>query len=184
MAVTAQVIVHPAGAITQSPAPPHEVPPSPRNLCSSPSQKRSPPQEVPSSPRNLRITPSEERAPRESTWPHGWAHSGNVTAFSIDLSMVNAETMRALTDATLKHLGGKLLSVTWKYVASLQTSLRGKVTVAPAATPSRAYAFAAMGCRIYFKGVQKNQQNFAQVQVWMREVAAFGGAGVPAATPN
>ena len=74
------------------------------------------------------------------------------------------------------------MSVTGKYVVSLQTSSCGNGTVALAAAPSRAKAFVAMGCRIYFKGVQKNQQSLAQVQVWMREVAALGGAGVSAAT--
>ena len=98
--------------------------------------------------------------------------------------MGNAGTMQALTEATLKHLGEKLLSVTGKYVASLQTSFCGNLTVALTATPSRAEAFAGMGCRIYFKGVQNNQQNFAKVQAWMRKVAALGGAGVSAATPS
>ena len=153
-----QVVVHPAGAIAQSPAPPQEVPASPRNLCSSPSEKRA--SQVAASPRNRRRTPSGERAGQtlrgtlQESWPHGWAHSGNATTVSIDISMVNAKTMRAVTEATLKHLGGKLLSITGD-VASLQTFLCSNIAVGLTATPSRAEAFAALGCRIYFRGVQK-----------------------------
>ena len=68
-------------------------------------------------------------------------------------SGVSAEPPQHAFGATLEHFGGKLLPVTGKYVASLQTSLGGNTTVAPTATPTRAEAFLAMGGRICSKGV-------------------------------
>jgi len=91
----------------------------------------------------------------------------------MDVKKVNAVTLRKLIEATLKHLGGKLLPGGGELVAEFETNLCGKITLALTKTPSRAESFKDLGCRVYFRGVQRKQQGHNQVQAWMREVVVL-----------
>ena len=51
--------------------------------------------------------------------------------------------------------------------AIVQTDLCGKLTISLTSLPSRADAFKAMGCRVYFRGVKNAQHNIDEVKAWM-----------------
>ena len=102
------------------------------------------------------------------SWPHGWVNSSNVTAFSIDVTVVTISNLKKIIAATLEHLGGREGDVSDyapDYVqATMDTNLGGGLIIVLTPTPSKAEAFKALGCRIYFRGIKKAQQDLPEVK--------------------
>ena len=118
---------------------------------------------------------SPRRLPETAGFPHGWKHAGNVTAYSIDISMVTSATLEKTVEATLRHLGGRkgpnATSPNRTYLeATVETNLCGNLTISLTTLPSRAQAFKALGCRVYFRGVKKAQHDIDEVRAWMAEM--------------
>ena len=118
---------------------------------------------------------SSRRLPETAGFPHGWKHAGNVTAYSIDISMVTSATLEKTVEATLRHLGGRkgpnATSPNGIYLeATVETNLCGNLTISLTTLPSRAQAFKALGCRVYFRGVKKAQHDIDEVRAWMAEM--------------
>ena len=154
MTVVMTTTTRPAARATEEPAtPPTTTRPADTDEATDPDSH--------ASPRNFR-----------GSWPHGWKHAGNVTALAIDLSKVNKKTLEKLVDSTLKHLGGKLMTINvqGEHVAELQTNLCGHITVALTKEPSRSATFKDMGCRVYFRGARRNQRDIEEVISWMGEM--------------
>ena len=134
--------------------------------------------ESPASTRRLPETSvSSRRLPETAGFPHGWKHAGNVTAYSIDISMVTSATLEKTVEATLRHLGGRkgpnATSPNRTYgnlEATVETNLCGNLTISLTTLPSRAQAFKALGCRVYFRGVKKAQHDIDEVRAWMAEM--------------
>ena len=125
-------------------------------------------------PTSLQPSTSPQRLKNTSSWPHRWVNSGNVTAFSIDITMVTINKLKNIIAATLDHLGGRQGGVSDyapDYVqATMDTNLTGKLTISLTTKPSKAEAFKAMGCRIYFRGIPKAQRELPEVTRWMSEM--------------
>ena len=118
---------------------------------------------------------SPRRLPETAGFPHGWKHAGNVTAYSIDISMVTSATLEKTVEATLRHLGGRkgpnATSPNGTYLeATVETNQCGNLTISLTTLPSRAQAFKALGCRVYFRGVKKAQHDIDEVRAWMAEM--------------
>ena len=108
------------------------------------------------------------------SWPHGWVNSSNVTAFSIDVTVVTISNLKKIIAATLEHLGGREGDVSDyapDYVqATMDTNLCGGLIIVLTSRPSKAEAFKALGCRIYFRGIKQAQQDLPEVKTWMSEM--------------
>ena len=108
------------------------------------------------------------------SWPHGWVNSSNVTAFSIDVTVVTISNLKKIIAATLEHLGGREGDVSDyapDYVqATMDTNLCGRLIIVLTSRPSKAEAFKALGCRIYFRGIKKAQQDLPEVKTWLSEM--------------
>ena len=105
-----------------------------------------------------------------TSWPHGWKHAGSVTALAIDRSKVNKETLGDLIKTTKHHLGGEVVTKKGEHLAVIETNLCGHITVALTKHPSRCETFKDLGCRVYFRGVQRKQQDLGTVIAWMGEM--------------
>ena len=82
---------------------------------------------------------------------------------------------RKTVEATLRHLGGRkgpnATSPNRTYLeATVETNLCGNLTISLTTLPSRAQAFKALGCRVYFRGVKKAQHDIDEVRAWMAEM--------------
>ena len=101
-------------------------------------------------------------------------NSSNVTAFSIDVTVVTISNLRKIIAATLEHLGGREGDVSDyapDYVqATMHTNLCGGLVLALTSRPSKVEAFKALGARIYFRGIKQAQQDLPEVKTWMSEM--------------
>ena len=117
---------------------------------------------------------SPQRLNQTRSWPHGWVNSSNVTAFSIDVTEVTISNLKQIVAATLEHLGGRekeLCDYAPDYVqATMETNLCGGLIIVLTSRPSKTSAFKALGCRIYFRGIKKAQQDLPEVKTWMSEM--------------
>ena len=117
---------------------------------------------------------SPQRLNQTRSWPHGWVNSSNVTAFSIDVTVVTISNLRKIIAATLEHLGGREGDVSDyapDYVqATMHTNLCGGLVLALTSRPSKVEAFKAVGALIYFRGIKKAQQDLPEVKTWMSEM--------------
>ena len=111
------------------------------------------------------------------SWPHDWVNSSNVTAFSIDVTVVTISNLKKTIAATLEHLGGRVGDVSDyapDYVqATMDTNLCGRLTIGLTSKPSKAEAFKAHGSRIYFRGIKRAQQDLPEVNTWMSEMVCI-----------
>ena len=94
--------------------------------------------------------------------------------------MVGPVIFDKITNSTLKHLGGRMTSAAALYQkagvsadfyeAEFETNLCGRLMVGLTKKPSRAKAFAGVGCRLYFRGVARAQQELEEVKSWMGDM--------------
>ena len=57
------------------------------------------------------------------------------------------------------------------FEAGVATNTCGRVFLALTRRPSRAKAFKDFGARVYFRGIQRNQQDAAAVKTWLRTIS-------------
>ena len=88
--------------------------------------------------------------------------------------MVTISNLKKILAATLEHLGGRegdASDYAPDYVqATMDTNLCGGLVLALTSRPSKVEAFKALGARIYFRGINKAQQDLPEVKTWMSDM--------------
>ena len=134
---------------------------------------------IPLAELDARLFPPAPASPRHlSEFPHGWKHSGNVTAFAIDRSRVTSTTLDKVVEATHHHLGGRKAKTTTttkdgkaSYIeATVETNLCGNLTMSLTSILSKTDAFKDLGCRVYFRGPPRRQQDLDEIREWMNAI--------------